>query len=255
MSSQSRRKEVDDLQSAGYAFPYHYLPSLSDFPNFSKRWAFSPSYLGALRLVINWLCTLERAQGHKHMDFGCGDGGFIHALSNVQDFNAIQFNGIDFDEKAIHWAKAFSQNPQQFQCGDIANLPAETFDSGTLIEVLEHVPPDQVPSFVSATAQALKKGACLFVTVPSTEKPVEAKHYRHFDFETLEACFRDHFKVEHIFGFEKTTFFQKILTKLTFNRFWHFETRLANSYLISTFAKPHPSIQNCGRIALLLRRL
>ncbi len=253
--SETREKEIDDLQSSQYLFPYHYLPNVKGFPNFTKIWSFSASYIAAIRLFENWFDeeNKEKNGKHQHMDFGCGDGGFIFHVSALKDYKNVDFFGIDFDKKAIRWANQFS-NADSFLCGDVMDLPASSYDSGSLVEVYEHIPPSECSKFLSGISDSLKNGASLFVTVPSTQKPTGRKHYRHFDFETLIKEFEEFFVVEEIFGFERKNFINKILSRLLTSRWWYLESKITNAYLINSYSSKHVSIAGCGRIGLIVRK-
>jgi predicted SAM-dependent methyltransferase len=88
--------------------------------------------------------------------------------------------------------RSTKQGSLRFNAMDLVNLEAESYDGGTLIEVFEHIPPAECQQFASLLARSLKRSAPLVVTVPSTEKPVTAKHYRHFNFSSLKQCFDGH---------------------------------------------------------------
>lgn len=254
-ASGDRNNQIDGIQSEQYKFPYHYIPSRNSFPMFSKNWRFAPSYLAALKLVEDWLVELiSPNEIHWHMDYGCGDGGFVNALREVDNLAGVQFNGVDFDSRAIAWARVFSKEDEVFQCLDVCDLPAETFDSGSLIEVFEHIPPSEGAHFVAGLAKSLKKGAELFVTVPSSQKPVEEKHYRHFDFALLEECFASDFDVIDKFGFERQTLLSKLLSKILMNRYIVVETPVTSRYLTSEFERKSNILKGCGRIGMVLRK-
>lgn len=251
---EKRNSEIDKVQSEQYSFPYHYLPSVKGFPNFSKRWGFSASYIAAINLFADWFKNNKTAEPmHLHMDFGCGDGGFLYHVNQLGLFNEIDFMGIDSDKNAINWAKQFSQ-PERFICGDVADLPASKYDSGSLIEVYEHIPPSECPTFLKNIACSLKKGSPLFVTVPSIQKKVSAKHYRHFDFDTLLREFDEHFVTEEIFGFERKNTLTKIFNRLSSCRWWVIETKFTNRLLVNTLKSKHSKIDGCGRIGLIARK-
>lgn len=258
MDSRDRSDSIDAHQSHEYKFPYHYLPSPAGFPMFGKMWSYSASYIAAINLAKNWLTSIgagDRA-GHKHMDYGCGDGGFLHALKKDQRLNHIEFEGIDIDSRAIEWAGIFSSGDDSvlFSCGDLNHLPLESQDSGTLIEVLEHIPPNEAHYFVHGIARSLKKGGHLFVTVPSIEKPVEPKHYRHFDFDTLAAEFSSLFDIVECFGFERQSILRKIIFRCTFHGPIYIETPLTSRLLVRLIERKHNTLRSCGRIGLVLRK-
>ena len=148
---------VDERQANAYEFPYHYIPNSRGFPWFSRRWSFSASYIAAVLLAEEWLVSLPKVEHHCHMDFGCGDGGFIHALKTRGVIEGVKFFGVDFDDHAIGWAKMFHDQPEDFSCGCISDLQEENYHSGSLIEVFEHIPPDEGTTFVANMAKSSKK--------------------------------------------------------------------------------------------------
>lgn len=251
---EQRNNAIDEVQSLQYSFPYHYLPTVTGFPYFSKGWSFSASYIAAINLFVDWLETERHgASPRLHMDYGCGDGGFVYHVKRLNAFDDIEFWGIDFDANAIDWAKKFSKT-ENFICGDVAGLPPSNYDSGSLVEVYEHVPPNECPVFLKNIANSLKKDAKLFVTVPSSQKQVGKKHYRHFDFDILTREFSEDFVVENIFGFEKRTRYTKLINRLLSSRWWVIETKFTSRFFISTLQKKYSKIEGCGRIGLIVRK-
>ena len=249
-----RESQIDDIQARQYSFPYHYIPSISTFPFFNKGWSFADSYLAAIRLFDNWFADQVKEQrNHRHMDFGCGDGGFLHHIAMLGKYGEIEFFGIDSDERAISWARQFSGS-NNFLCEDIKDLPHSSYDSGSLVEVYEHIPPSECSEFLSNIADALKPGAPLFVTVPSTQKPLEAKHYRHFDLGTLAKEFEAFFSIEEIYGFEHRSFISRFFKRILKTRWWSIETKFTSEYLISHYAAKHSNISGCGRIGMTVRK-
>jgi hypothetical protein len=103
-------------------------------------------------------------------------------------------------------------------------------------------------------ANTLKQNAPLFVTVPSTQKTVSAKHYRHFDFDILLREFDEHFTVEEIFGFERKNTLIKLINRLLSCKWWVVETKITNRLLVNTLQSKHSKIDGCGRIGLIVRK-
>ena len=251
-----RNDTIDKIQAEEYQFPYHHIPRLDDFPNFSKRWLFAPSYLAAIHLAKAWLSaqvTTHNSQ-HTHIDIGCGDGGFITTLKAFPDCSNIQFTGVDYDEQAIAWAKAFSPTGTHFVCAPLSSLPQNSYDSGSLIEVLEHIPPAEIADFVDAIYQVLKPKARLFVTVPSTEVRTHKKHYQHFNFAQLQQIFAEKFSIEECAGFDKIGLLDKLLFRLCFGKHYHFEHAYLNRLLVKLLSRTYPQLHGCGRIMLRLRK-
>ena len=249
-----RKTQIDKKQAKQYSFPYHYLPNANGFPNFCKDWGFSASYIAAIQLFQKWLEVESKGvASHQHIDYGCGDGGFIYHIKSLKKFDSVEFFGIDFDEKAIKWASLFSES-DNFSNDDIGSLSSSKFDSGSLIEVYEHIPPNECKRFISCVAKSLRSGAPLFVTVPSTQKPLPAKHYRHFDFESLVGEFGEHFVVDEIYAFERKSFISKVINRLLKTKWWYLEIKFTNQYLINSYSAKHSNIKGCGRIGMVVRK-
>ena len=259
ISNKTRNPLIDNVQSDEYSFPYHYIPSPNAYLKLGKSWGYSASYIAAINLTKRWLSSLlvaNKPVRHRHMDFGCGDGGFLYALSQDDRFREIAFDGIDIDERALRWGELFSSNIPNvdLRCGNLRDIEGGTYDSGTLIEVFEHIPIDEAPDFVSGIAKSLKKDSMLFVTVPSTEIPVSDKHYRHFDFNSIQRCFSDQFNVVLCFGFEKSSLLSRALKSVMMQRRIYIETSVTSNYFIKEYERKFSKISGCGRIGLLMQR-
>lgn len=162
------------IQEEQYSFPYHYLSLYSDV----HRELIHSHYLSILRTSVE---LLKPFTGQKLLDVGCGDGRFCFELRH-ENINTI---GIDYSKRAIAFAKAF--NPSgKFFVGDITKFSYKNyFDIVTLVEVLEHIPPNDIEKFVASLHQLIKPGGRLLVSVPSINLPIQEKHYQHFTLETL----------------------------------------------------------------------
>ena len=175
--SREQREQEDD-----YVFPYHYIPSLAggDFSSVRvHRWGYQ--YLAYLEFVIDRIASLSFG---SLLDVGCGDGRLLHEIkSRFHDKRLVE---LDMSERALRFAGAF--NPDiQFICGDITDPAAMEgkFDVITLIETLEHIPPEDISAFVEALARRLADDGAAVITVPSKNIRLTRKHYQHFDLESL----------------------------------------------------------------------
>jgi SAM-dependent methyltransferase len=183
MNASTPRSPAQQLQEDQYQLPYHYIPSLGQ-NRFAQHlyWDWGFRYLGGLHLVTE---ELRQLPFQSLIDVGCGDGRF---LREVQDsFPGHRLMGVDYSERAIALASAL--NPRlRFAVLDVfrQNLE-ERFDVATLIEVLEHIPPDQLGDFVKGTQRLLDEQHTLLITVPHVNKPLVRKHFQHFDETKLRA--------------------------------------------------------------------
>ena len=187
------------IQEEQYNFPYHYLPSESG-GQFGQHayWSWGFRYLGGLRVARD-LCFMENYG--SLLDVGCGDGRFIADL--YKDYPSIRLKGVDYSEKAVALAKAM--NPGlDYAVADIFqdDLGGEKFDVVSLIEVIEHIPPKDLPDFIGCCLSFLKPGGRLVVTVPHKNKTVTDKHFQHFDSQMLRDLLNPQANIEEIKFFD-----------------------------------------------------
>ena len=92
--------------------------------------------------------------------------------------------GVDLDTRAaIGFAAAFAPH-LDFRVAAVDSLDQE-FDVVTCVETLEHIPDDDASRFLSAVSGRVRPGGILVVTVPTTARPLTAKHFRHYDIASL----------------------------------------------------------------------
>jgi SAM-dependent methyltransferase len=215
------------VQEAAYEFPYHYIPRLEG-GNFSQvrklRWGYE--YLSYLRFV---LARLERVGFGSLLDVGCGEGRFLREVS--KRFSGKRLLGVDFSARAVEYARLL--NPGlDFVRADIARgaEPSERFDVLTLIETLEHVPPVESGEFVSGLRRRTNDGGTLVVSVPSKNIKMSAKHYQHFDLDSLASALAPHFRVEEHYYLNRISKWERVLSAALTNRYFILnERRLLNA--------------------------
>ena len=128
------------IQNNQYDFPYHYIPHVNNGIIEKHRvlsWGFEyMCYLLHCKQIV------LKHRPRSLIDIGCGDGRFISLIKN--DIEKIL--GVDLSTKAIGLARAL--NPEvEFQIVDINNYTSQ-YDVATLIEVLEHIPDEEMKNFL-----------------------------------------------------------------------------------------------------------
>ena len=240
------------VQEAEYEFPYHYIPRLED-GNFSQvrklRWGYE--YLSYLRFV---LARLERVEFETLLDVGCGEGRFLREVS--RRFPGKRLLGVDFSARAIEYARLL--NPGlDFVRADISDDSAtpERFDVVTLIETLEHVPPVELREFVSGLRRRVNEGGLLVVSVPSVNIKMSAKHYQHFDLESLAACLKPYFKVEEHYYLNRISKWERLLSALLTNRYFILNERRLLNALFRRYERSLLAAResDCKRICVVCR--
>ncbi|WEL16675.1 SAM-dependent methyltransferase [Halorhabdus sp. SVX81] len=126
------------------------------------------------------------------MDVGCGDGRFLRELGS--EYPDVTATGIDYSKRAIDMAKAL--NPGlDFRCVDLRSDEVNmSYNVVTLIEVLEHIPPDDIDSFLDAITDIQDPTGRTIITVPHENKPVQDKHFQHFSGAGLRDLLTPHFE-------------------------------------------------------------
>jgi len=154
-----------------YKLPYHWMRD--DLHRDSVL------YFGYIFLMINELppppaCVL---------DAGCGDGRVASEM--VKRRYAV--TGLDYLETSIQYAKTMVPEAT-FLSGDLRkdltvhyNLQAAQFDAVTMMEVYEHIPPDDCPAALANLSTVLRPGGSIIISVPSKLLPSSDLHYRHFN--------------------------------------------------------------------------
>ncbi len=148
------------------------------------------------------------------LDMGCGDGRLIFEVKGW----IPQIVGVDLSEKALAFARAF--NPDiEFVCADIATVSGK-YECVTLIEVLEHIPDEEVSDFIQNVARLVHRDGCLLILVPTVNVPLNKKHYRHYDLEQLKGTLAPYFEIMNHWWLYRHSVWERFLRLLMVNRFF-----------------------------------
>ena len=245
------------IQAEQYSFPYHFLPVFEEGrTRLTQQWNWAPSYLAALQLITAWMQrTVPNGQRWEHIDIGCGDGALLYHLEARFRASAdIGWTGVDYDAGAIRWAQMFGGDRIRYLADDIGRMPADSYDSATLIEVAEHIPPDQLDAFAEKIVHVLKPGGRLVVTVPHRNKTVQPKHFQHFSFEGLRKVFEPRLELESIGGFGRHSRLSRLLQRLIINRTYVFTYAPLTETVLSRLRQVHRTEEGVARIFAEFRK-
>lgn len=186
------------IQEEQYDFPYHYIPVIkNDLCYQHQNWEWGFKYAVGLLATKS---ILGKIPFNSLIDIGCGDGRFLHECKNW--FPSKTTLGVDYSEKAIKLAKALNPTINFTACDITKTKPSKRYDALTLIEVIEHIPPDDLPSFLKSCAQRITNDGHIIITVPHTNSPLSPKHYQHFNSEKLRKYIEPHFEVIDFIPFD-----------------------------------------------------
>lgn len=222
---------VQKKQDDEYVFPYHYV---SQFRNgftqvFNDTWGIN--YVSTIEYIID---QLKSENFSSLIDMGCGDGRLVKELSI--EFPSQIISGVDYSSKAIGLAKIMSPDCEFYQ-SDITSELVKKTDFITLIEVFEHIPPEISNSFVDGIYHHLNDGGVLYITVPHENKPVEYKHYRHFNSQTISECFDERFIIDTITPFESNGVAKAIIDRVLTNSFFILNNKWLRNFIYSFYKK------------------
>jgi SAM-dependent methyltransferase len=200
-------------QSKAYAFPYHYLADVSSDGAISiyQQLSWGLEYMTYMTWVRNQILDIKP---RSLLDVGCGDG----RLGSLLGSWAGRYVGVDLAEQAIAFARAFNPGAE-FIIGDVSDVPG-TFDVVACIEVLEHIPDQDLEGFVASLSEKVSLHGVLLVSVPTIVRPVNPKHYRHYTLESLCEHLAPYFDVvSHVYLFQ-CGYQTALLTRLLLNRWF-----------------------------------
>lgn len=233
MKTKNLSKEQQSQENI-YSFPYHYLPESGKkgFRTFKSLW-WGYEYLAYLEIIIE---KIKEVEFSEMIDIGCGDARLIFELKKI--FPEKNLIGQDFSERALAFARAF--NPDvEFTSEKIEEIAKQGKNYGlvSLIEVLEHIPTEEVENFVKNLAKIIKPKGRLILTVPSKVQKLNKKHYQHFDEATLRAVMERHFKILEIKFLCRKSLLNKFIEALFENRFFVLNNNFLNNKIYNFYKK------------------
>lgn len=130
--------------------------------------------------------TAELCRG-RVIELGCGEG----ALSALIAARGCDVLGVDLSERKISAAR-LAHPHVSFVESDILDLdlPAASFDTAVLAEVLEHVTERPGEEILRAAWRLLRPGGRLVVSVPNEDCVPHRNHLRQFDRKRLAETLR-----------------------------------------------------------------
>lgn len=244
--------EPQRIQQDQYNFPYHYLCDLEDGHLTTARyWSWGLNYMCAVEYLIE---RLRAERFDRLIDVGCGDGRLLRELGRA--FPESELVGIDYSQEAIDLACALNRG-LGFRCTDVRE-PQDMgeFDCATMIEVLEHIPLDQVDAFLSGVSALQPSGGRLLITVPHKNMPLQKKHFQHFTTQTLTDALNPHYKVESVFYLDRRTKKLRLFRGLMKNRLFILNFQPLIDFLYRTYrSRIFPATEvDCSRIGAICTR-
>ena len=168
-----------EIQEQQYEFPYHYIPHFRkpDTPSLMRKLSWGLEYLCYQEHLRQKVLALEPS---SVLEIGCGDGRFLGSLPGKIPVRI----GVDLAPRAIAFAQAF--HPEcQFMVQPVESVPGK-FDVVVVIEVIEHIPDCDLDGFFQALSDKVNTEGVVVLSAPTTNLPLNKKHYRHYTRELLD---------------------------------------------------------------------
>jgi 2-polyprenyl-3-methyl-5-hydroxy-6-metoxy-1,4-benzoquinol methylase len=167
-----------------------------------------------------WALALERAgdiQRKRVLDAGCGDGWYSHRMALA----GARVTGIDYSERGVEMARQAVPDVE-FRHASVLDLPFsdESFDVVFCFQVIEHIPPADVPRAAQELVRVTKKGGRLVVSVPSIRRKMSAAHFQHFTDKQLASLFAPYTSEHSIIGQDRRNLVIFMIERLIENRWY-----------------------------------
>lgn len=155
--------------------PYRWVAMYVDKKRRKREGAVSPTRLERYRV------TSELCRGCV-IELGCGEGALAATIAE----RGCEVLGVDLSERKISAAR-LAHPELTFLASDILelDLPAASFDTAVLAEVLEHVTERPGEEILRAAWRLLRPGGRLIVSVPNEDCVPHRNHLRQFDRKRL----------------------------------------------------------------------
>lgn len=206
----------ESIQESEYTFPYHFIPhDRNGAWNVSRYLYWGYEYLALLETITNLIISRHP---ERTLDFGCGDGRLISELCK-KGLRGI--TGVDVSERARLFSEAMIENDHRVRVvNSLEEVKGQQFDVVTAMEVLEHLPPSVIQPTLEVIHKVLRDQGCLIISVPTQNRPVNSKHYRHFTINELEREIADLFVADSVCFIHKVGVFDNLLRLAVVNRFF-----------------------------------
>jgi 2-polyprenyl-3-methyl-5-hydroxy-6-metoxy-1,4-benzoquinol methylase len=234
----------EEIQEEEYDFPYHHLVNTKPFSE-TQHLFWGYKYAGYVEKILD---TLSGMPFDSLIEIGCGDGKVLTEIS--KRYPDKRLVGMDYSEKSLCFAKAFSPH-LTFQ-----TKTSEKFDCFVLVEVLEHINPKDMTSFLDSVSKNLNDDGFGIMTTPCDNIPLNPKHYQHFNKQSIENTLGTHFKIISLEYTSAHTFGVKIIQRLLANRFFILNEKFLMKKLYTFYKRHylHATEQNASQLFVIIKK-
>lgn len=149
------------------------------------------SHIKIKEFEYNYGKYLKEAKNCLALDVGIGLGEMLECFQN----HNLDYLGIDISESTVNFCKKYNCIQVQSATKWLENNPGK-FSLITCLDVMEHIPKDEINLFIRSLYIALKKDGILILQVPNMQNPFGYLH--HFNDLTHVTGFVEH-SLEQLF--------------------------------------------------------
>lgn len=203
------------LQETRYIFPYHHLCGRENGCwNAARALPWAYEYLALIEVVVD---EVLRQKPRRVLDFGCGDG---RLLVDLAERGVTELAGVDVSDRALSFTRGFLGESPVALYRRLDELSEAKFDVVVAMEVLEHIPDENVPGILAGIHAVLDDYGAFIVSVPTTNTRVISKHYRHYTISRLEEETSALFTTVSTRFVHRVGFLSKLIRRMVVNRFF-----------------------------------
>jgi len=206
---------VDDEIKQSFHSLADYLGQEKGIDNVKEYKRDTPAFLLHARHIKTYDFIAPFCKDKKVLDIGCFIGYGEKRLDLAKEVIAI-----DADNNALEFAKRNNPNSNTvFKRVDARELPflEEVFDIVIASQLIEHIPPREVPSFLCGVRKVLKKDGLFFVITPNRkfrlrplQLPSNLEHYQEFTANELFGVLKEAFQDVSIMGIRAENWIEEI---------------------------------------------
>ena len=164
----------EGLQEAQYKIfgPYH------------RRRLSLPFASSRLRYDVTLPLMPDNLNGLAVLDYGGGDGAMATLLADRGASVAV----VDSSRAALRFAQSDARL-KVVQAKTDLPIKSGSFDLVTLLETIEHIDDTSEIRALAETSRVLKPDGSAIISVPSSNRAVRMKHYRHYSYgDHIKKC-------------------------------------------------------------------
>jgi SAM-dependent methyltransferase len=235
-----------DPELQGYRLPYHwFLPRESIWTTIHDA------------CVASAVEAIVQGGARRVLEVGCGDGWNCGQLVKA----GCEVTGVDWSTQGIEHCRRLVPEGS-FYCGDVTDERfqaefADPFDAAMMVEVIEHIHPDDCLEALRNVRRCLKSGGMLIITTPSTNFPNEnPRHFRHFTAQILTELVESagQMRVKQISGYGDVVhlkWYQRFLPLVDNRLFAIKPIRNRMQRFCARHARNSPLDRCCGLVAMI----